>query len=74
MPTPNESAQAELKKLETYIQSKIESDFPIKVKQIVEYDQDPDDDLVGVFEDSDSHRYSFVIMKDNPSPILQRVG
>jgi len=74
MPTPNESAQAELKKLEDYIQSKIESDFPLKVKQLVDYDQDPDDDLVGVFEDSDDRRYSFVIMKDNPSPILQRVG
>jgi len=74
MPTPNESAQAELKKLEDYIQSKIESDFPLKVEQLVDYDQDPDDDLVGVFEDSDSHRYSFVIMKDNPRPILQRVS
>ena len=74
MPTPNESAQAELKKLEAYIQSKIESDFPIKVKQLVDYDQDDDGDLVGVFEDSGSRRYSFVIMKDNPSPILQKVG
>jgi len=74
MPTPNESAQAALKKLEDYIQSKIESDFPLEVKQLVDYDQDDDGDLVGVFEDSDSHRYSFVIMKDNPSPILQRVG
>ena len=74
MPTPNESAQAELKKLEDYIQSKIEADFPIKVKQLFDYNQDDNGDLVGLFEDSGSRRYTFLISKDYPSPILQRVG
>lgn len=69
----NQEAQAELKKLEAYIQSKIEADFPIKVKRLIDYDQDDDGDLVGMFEDTGARQYSFAIQKETPRPILQRI-
>ena len=70
----NNAVQAELKKLEVYIQSKIEADFPLKVKTIVDYNQDAEGDLIGVIEDTGARKYSFVIQRAAPRPILQRVG
>lgn len=71
----NKAVQAELKKLEDYIQTKIQTDFPtIRVQAIGEYDQDAEGDLVGVFQDDGSRQYSFLIQKGGGNPILQRVA
>jgi hypothetical protein len=70
----NIEVQAAIAKVEQYILDKIHLAFPMMTIQVIgDFDQDDDGDLIGFFVDKSDILYHFVIQKDNPNPLLQRV-
>lgn len=69
------AVQAEIDKIEVYLKTVIETDFPLKVKSFVSYDQlgsGDSGDLTGIFMADGGKVYGFQISKGD-RPVLQRL-
>ena len=68
----NKQIEGNLNRIEQYIKSTIEQEFPFTVKAFVNYDNQGND-FLGVFEASTGKYYSFLIEKEDGIPMLKPI-
>ena len=70
----NIDVQSAIAKVEKYCLDKLKLAFPmIEVETLFNIDQDDDGDLTGLIAEKSGIVYQFVIEKDDPNPLIQRV-
>ena len=70
----NIDVQAAIAKVEKYCLDTLKIHFPmIEIEALFNVDQDNDGDLTGLIAEKSGIVYQFVIEKDDPNPLLQRV-
>lgn len=70
----NFDVQTAIAKAEQYCLQQIKLSFPmIEVNTLFNIDTDEDGDLIGLISEKNSLVYQFVIRKEDPNPLLQRV-
>lgn len=70
----NIDVQAAIAKVEKYCLDTLNIHFPmIEIEALFNVDQDNDGDLTGLIAEKSGIVYQFVIEKDDPNPLLQRV-
>jgi hypothetical protein len=70
----NIDVQAAIAKVEKYCLDKLKLAFPmIEIETLFNLDQDEDGDIIGLIAEKSGIVYQFVIIKNDPNPLLQRV-
>lgn len=70
----NIDVQMAIAKVETYCLEKLKLAFPmIEIESLFNLDQDEDGDIVGLIAEKSGIVYQFVIMRNDPNPLLKRV-
>jgi hypothetical protein len=70
----NFDVQTAIAKTEQYCLQQIKLSFPmIEINTLFNIDTDEDGDLIGLISEKNGLVYQFVIRKEDPNPLLQRV-
>jgi hypothetical protein len=68
----NKQINDTIQKIENYLKTTIEKEYPFTIKRFIDYDKQ-DEDFVGIFEASTGKYYSFIVEKDDGLPMIKPI-